>query len=52
MEISPSNMKHPAGRPRGAVYQNYYVTVLPIGNGLVGQIRPYNETAHMLTLLD
>ncbi len=52
METSPSNMKHLAGPPRGAVYQNYYVTVLSIGNGLVSEIRPYSDTAHMLALLD
>ena len=37
---------------RGAAYQNYYVTVLSIGDGLVDEIRPYNDTAHTLTLLD
>ena len=37
---------------KGAVYQNYYATVLSIGNGLVSEIRPYNDTAHMLAFLD
>lgn len=37
---------------KGAAYQNYYVTVLSINNGLVSEIRPYNDTAHMLALLD
>jgi ketosteroid isomerase-like protein len=35
------------GRP----YQNFYVTFLRIDNGLVSEIRPYNDTGHMLTLL-
>jgi ketosteroid isomerase-like protein len=35
------------GRP----YQNYYVTVLTIKDGLIDEIRPYNDTAHMLSLL-
>lgn len=35
----------------GAVCQNYYVTVLAVDSGLVTEIRPYNDTAHMLRLL-
>ena len=35
------------GRP----YRNFYVTVLTIADGRVTQVRPYNDTAHMLNLL-
>jgi ketosteroid isomerase-like protein len=35
----------------GADYQNYYVTVLTIEGGTVTEIRPYNDTAHMLQML-
>jgi ketosteroid isomerase-like protein len=35
----------------GVTYHNYYVTVLTIADGLVTEIRPYNDTAHMLALL-
>ena len=43
---------HASGRTaNGADYQNYYVTVLAVDAGLVTEIRPYNDTAHMLRLL-
>ena len=35
----------------GNEYQNYYVTVLAVDAGLITEIRPYNDTAHMLHLL-
>jgi uncharacterized protein len=35
----------------GAAYHNYYVTVLEVDGGLITEIRPYNDTAHMLRLL-
>lgn len=33
---------------RGTVYPNYHVTTLTIENGKLTEIRPYNDTAHML----
>jgi ketosteroid isomerase-like protein len=36
---------------RGQDYQNYYVTALAIADGLVTEVRPYNDTAHMLAML-
>ena len=36
---------------RGAAYQNYYVTVLRVCDGLIDDVRPYNDTHHMLRLL-
>jgi ketosteroid isomerase-like protein len=35
----------------GKVYQNYYVTILTIVGGQVTEIRPHNDTAHMLRLI-
>jgi uncharacterized protein len=35
----------------GLPYANYYVTLLRIANGKVIEVRPYNDTAHMLDLL-
>ena len=35
----------------GERYQNYYVTVLDIRNDKVTEVRPYNDTAHMLAAL-
>jgi ketosteroid isomerase-like protein len=35
----------------GAVYRNYYATVITVTAGLVTEVRPYNDTAHMLRLL-
>jgi ketosteroid isomerase-like protein len=36
---------------KGDVYQNFYCTTLTIVDGKVTEIRPYNDTAHMLSLL-
>jgi ketosteroid isomerase-like protein len=36
---------------RGDAYHNVYVTTLTIADGKVTDIRPYNDTAHMLRLL-
>jgi ketosteroid isomerase-like protein len=36
---------------KGAFYQNYYVTIITVNGGLVTEVRPYNDTAHMLRLL-
>jgi ketosteroid isomerase-like protein len=36
---------------KGADYENYYVTTLGLVGGLVTEIRPYNDTMHMLRLL-
>jgi ketosteroid isomerase-like protein len=36
---------------QGDAYFNTYVTVLELEDGRVRQIRPYNDTAHMLALL-
>jgi ketosteroid isomerase-like protein len=36
---------------KGADYQNYYITALIIKDGKVAEIRPYNDTAHMMNLL-
>ncbi len=33
---------------QGQEYQNYYVTILTIRNGKVVEVRPHNDTAHML----
>jgi ketosteroid isomerase-like protein len=35
----------------GAAYENYYVTVITVDAGMITEIRPYNDTAHMLRLL-
>jgi ketosteroid isomerase-like protein len=35
----------------GTAYQNYYVTILTIEDGMVTEIRPHNDTAHMLRML-
>ena len=35
----------------GQEYQNYYVTILTIRNGKVVEVRPHNDTAHMLLML-
>ncbi len=35
----------------GLDYNNYYVTVLKIAYGKVVDIRPYNDTLHMMSLL-
>jgi len=35
------------GRP----YQNYYVTLLRVADGKVTEVRPHNDTAHLLKLL-
>jgi ketosteroid isomerase-like protein len=32
-------------------YQNFYVTVLTIEDGKVSEVRPHNDTAHMLKLI-
>jgi uncharacterized protein len=36
---------------RGAAYQNYYVTVLTVSGGKITEVRPHNDTAHMLALI-
>lgn len=35
----------------GAGYQNYYVTTLTVQHGKVTEVRPYNDTAHMVVML-
>jgi ketosteroid isomerase-like protein len=36
---------------KGEVYQNFYVTALTVEGGKVTEIRPYNDTRHMLRLI-
>jgi ketosteroid isomerase-like protein len=36
---------------KGEAYQNFYVTVLTIREGKVSEVRPYNDTSHMLAML-
>lgn len=36
---------------KGETYHNYYVTILVIEGGKIKEIRPYNDTTHMLNLL-
>jgi ketosteroid isomerase-like protein len=36
---------------QGKPYQNFYVTTLTIRDHKVSEVRPYNDTAHMLRLL-
>ena len=36
----------------GRSYRNYYVTVLKIVDGLVVEVSPYNDTAHMFAMLE
>ncbi len=36
---------------KGAVYENYYVTVLTVSGGKISEVRPHNDTAHMLSLI-
>jgi uncharacterized protein len=35
----------------GAEYRNFYVTLLRVRDGKVCDVRPYNDTHHMLSLL-
>lgn len=35
----------------GEAYQNYYVARLTVRDGLIAQLRPYNDTKHMLEAL-
>lgn len=37
---------------RGRAYENHYVTVLVMRGGSVAEVRPYNDTRHMLELLN
>ncbi|MGL5838028.1 MAG: nuclear transport factor 2 family protein [Sphingorhabdus sp.] len=36
---------------KGEIYQNFYVTTLTIDGDQICEVRPYNDTAHMLRLL-
>jgi ketosteroid isomerase-like protein len=36
---------------RGEIYQNFYVTTLTIDDDKVCEVRPYNDTMHMLKML-
>ncbi len=36
---------------KGGDYRNFYCTTLTVVGGKVTEIRPYNDTAHMLSLL-
>lgn len=36
----------------GAPYRNFYVTVLVLAGDRVAEVHPYNDTLHMLRLLD
>ncbi len=36
----------------GDAYRNFYCTTLTVVDGKVTEIRPYNDTAHMLSLLN
>jgi ketosteroid isomerase-like protein len=36
---------------KGDVYRNFYCTTLTVTDGKVTEVRPYNDTAHMLSLL-
>jgi ketosteroid isomerase-like protein len=36
---------------KGEIYQNFYVTALTIRDGKIAEVRPHNDTAHMLRLL-
>jgi ketosteroid isomerase-like protein len=36
---------------KGEAYQNFYATALTIRDGRVSEVRPFNDTAHMLRLL-
>jgi ketosteroid isomerase-like protein len=36
---------------RGEAYRNFYVTTLTVDGGKISEVRPYNDTTHMLMLL-
>lgn len=43
---------HASGRTfGGANYRNFYVTLLRVEDGKVCDVKPYNDTRHMLTML-
>jgi ketosteroid isomerase-like protein len=36
---------------KGAAYRNFYVTTLTVDGDKIGEVRPYNDTLHMLRML-